>query len=44
MRIVTLNGYVVAAFLRMGTKHNHVDNFNSGGIVAPINIKTGVNI
>ena len=41
MRIVTLNGYVVAAFLRMGTHHNHVDNFNSKGIVAPINIETG---
>ena len=41
MRVVTLNGYVVAAFLRMGTHHNHVDNFNSKGIVAPINIETG---
>ena len=42
MRVVTLNGYVVAAYLRMGNKNNFVDNFNSEGLVAPINIETGV--
>ena len=42
MRVVTLNGYVVAAYLRMGNKNNSVDNFNSEGLVTPINIETGV--
>lgn len=41
MRIVTLNGYVVTALLRMGNNHNTVDNFNSEGLVVPINIDTG---
>ena len=41
MRVITLNGYVVAAYLRMGNKNNPVDNFNSEGLVAPININTG---
>ena len=41
MRVITLNGYVVAAYLRMGNKNNPVDNFNSEGLAAPININTG---
>lgn len=42
VRVVTLNGSVVVAFLRMGNNHNNVDNFNHGGLVAPIDIKTGI--
>lgn len=32
---------IVAAFFRIGTGGNVVDNFNHGGITAPINIETG---
>ena len=42
MRVITLDGTVVAAYLRMGNKNNSVDNFNSEGLAAPINIKTGI--
>ncbi|MGM9835085.1 MAG: sugar-transfer associated ATP-grasp domain-containing protein [Bacilli bacterium] len=42
LRIVTLNGHIVVAFLRIGNNHNVVDNFNHGGMVAPINISTGI--
>ena len=42
MRIVTLNGEIVAAFLRIGNHNNVVDNFNHGGLAAPINIETGI--
>ena len=42
IRIVTLNQKIVAAFLRIGNNHNIVDNFNHGGLVAPINIETGI--
>jgi glutathione synthase/RimK-type ligase-like ATP-grasp enzyme len=42
MRIVTLNNQIVAAFLRIGNDNNVVDNFNHGGLVAPINIETGI--
>ncbi len=41
VRVVTLLGSVVVAFLRIGNNHNHVDNFNHEGLVAPINIDTG---
>lgn len=42
LRIVTLNEQIVAAFLRMGNNNNVVDNFNHEGLVAPINIETGI--
>jgi len=42
IRIVTLKGHVVAGYLRIGNKNHPVDNFNSEGLVAPINLKTGV--
>ena len=42
LRIVTLNHSIVAAFLRIGNENNVVDNFNHGGLVAPINIETGI--
>ena len=42
IRIVTLNHEIVAAFLRIGNDNNVVDNFNHGGLVAPINIETGI--
>ena len=32
---------IVGAYMRIGTGGNVVDNFNHGGITAPINIKTG---
>ncbi len=41
IRMVTLNKHLVAAYLRIGTGDNVVDNFNHGGIVVPINIDTG---
>lgn len=41
VRVVTLLGKVVVAFLRMGNNHNSVDNFNHEGLVAPIDIETG---
>lgn len=41
VRVVTLLGNVVVAFLRIGNNHNHVDNFNHEGLVAPIDIETG---
>ena len=42
IRIVTLNQQIVVCFLRIGTGKNVVDNFNHDGIVAPINIDTGI--
>ncbi len=42
IRMVTLKGEIVAAFLRIGNNNNVVDNFNHGGLVAPINIETGI--
>ena len=42
IRIVTLNNVIVQAFLRIGNKGNVVDNFNHDGLVAPINIETGI--
>lgn len=41
VRVVTLKGRVVFACLRIGNYNNVVDNFNNGGMVAPIDIKTG---
>ncbi len=42
IRVVTLLGSVVVAFLRIGNNHNRVDNFNSEGLVVPIDIETGI--
>lgn len=42
IRIVTLNQKIVVAFLRIGNNNNIVDNFNHEGLVAPINIETGI--
>lgn len=42
IRMVTLNQEIVAAFLRIGNDNNVVDNFNHGGLAAPINIETGI--
>lgn len=42
VRVVTLAGKVVVAFLRMGNKGYVVDNFNHEGLVAPIDIKDGI--
>lgn len=42
IRIVTLNGEIVTALLRIGNNNDVVDNFNHGGLVAPINIETGI--
>lgn len=42
IRVVTLNKEIVAAFLKIGDKNNIVDNFNFSGLVAPINISTGI--
>lgn len=42
IRIITLNKEIVAAFLKIGNNNNIVDNFNFGGLVAPINISTGI--
>ncbi len=46
IRIITLiNQYqvttILAAFIRIGTKDNVVDNFNHGGICSPIDLETG---
>jgi len=41
LRVVTLNGHVVVAFLRIGNKHFHVDNFNHEGLAAPVDIADG---
>ncbi len=42
IRIITLNQEIVASFLRIGNNNDIVDNFNHGGLVAPINIDTGI--
>ncbi|MCR5277811.1 MAG: hypothetical protein K6E19_00040 [Lachnospiraceae bacterium] len=42
LRVVTLKGHVVVAFLRIGNKHFHVDNFNHEGLAAPVDIHDGI--
>lgn len=42
LRVVTLNKKIVACYIRIGTKDNVVDNFNHGGLAAPVNIETGI--
>lgn len=41
LRVITINHKVVTAYLRIGNNNNIVDNFNSEGMAAPVNIKTG---
>lgn len=41
LRVVTINHKVVTAYIRIGNNNNIVDNFNSEGMAAPININTG---
>lgn len=42
LRVVTINHKVVTAYIQIGNNNNIVDNFNNEGMVAPINIKTGL--
>lgn len=42
LRVVTLKGTVVTALLRIGNKHNNVDNFNHEGLCVPIDIEDGI--
>lgn len=42
VRVVTLKGKVIVAFLRMGNKGYVVDNFNHEGLVAPIDVESGI--
>lgn len=46
IRVVTINyqniSHVVVAYLRIGAKGKFVDNFNSGGMVVPVDVETGM--
>jgi hypothetical protein len=46
IRMITLSknnkSTILAAYLRIGNNKRFVDNFNSGGMVVPIDIKTGI--
>jgi len=42
VRVVTLNGKVVVTFLRIGSQGKVVDNFNSEGMVVPVDTKDGI--
>ena len=46
VRTVTINKegtvHIICAYFRIGNNGKHVDNFNSGGMVAPVDEKTGV--
>lgn len=47
IRIITLKNKnnittILAAFIRIGTGNNVVDNFNHGGICSPIDLETGI--
>ncbi len=42
IRAVTLNHQIVAAYLSIGNDNNVVVNINHGGLIAPINIETGI--
>lgn len=42
IRVVTLFGEPILAYLRIGTGDAVVDNFNHGGLLAKVNIKTGI--
>ncbi len=40
--IVTLLGSIVASYINIGNNNINTDNFHYGGLIAPIDIKTGV--
>lgn len=46
VRIVTIRKegvtHVIAAYFRIGNEGRHVDNFNSGGMAAPVDEETGI--
>lgn len=42
VRMVTKNGILIAAVLRVGRNKSSVDNLSAGGIAAAIDIKTGI--
>lgn len=46
VRTVTINDsknvHVICTYFRIGNNGRHVDNFNSGGMVAPVDEKTGI--
>ena len=46
VRTVTINTgtqvHVICTYFRIGNNGRHVDNFNSGGMVAPVDEKTGI--
>lgn len=41
VRLLTLKGQVLVAYLRIGNHGNVVDNFNHGGFVVPIDVESG---
>lgn len=40
--ITTLLGSIVSAYLKIGTEKNITDSFHVGGIIAPIDLETGI--
>ena len=46
VRVIAIRGrngvHIICAYLRIGNAGRHVDNFNSGGMVAPVDEKTGI--
>ncbi len=42
IRLVTLKGKAIVAFLRIGNYNNVVDNLNNDGLAAPIDLNTGI--
>ena len=46
IRMITISknnrSTILAAYLRVGNNNKFVDNFNSGGMVVPIDVKTGI--
>lgn len=42
LRIATLNGKIIGAVLRMGMDNSFTDNFSKGGIIANVDIGSGV--
>ncbi len=42
IRIITIKGKIVLAYLQIGTNKNITDNFDEGSLLAPVNIDTGL--
>lgn len=42
VEVITLLGKTVAAYLKIGNNKNKVDSFEEGGLIAPIDIETGI--